>query len=125
MPVACAVGRVFERERRDGGREHRGRDQEPAVNNDLIPLRLVADAMYCLHMIEWSKCSEVEQDPKKVSGAWIFRGSRVPVTALFENLEAGASIDDFLSWFPGVTKGQVEAVLEYPISSLESERLAA
>ena len=76
-------------------------------------------------MIEWSACPEVEQNPRKVSGAWIFRGSRVPVTALFENLEAGASIDDFLSWFPGVRKAQVEAVLEYTISSLESERLAA
>ena len=81
--------------------------------------------MYCLRMIEWSTCPDVEQNPRKVSGAWIFRGSRVPVTALFENLEAGASIDDFLSWFPGVTKAQVEAVLEYTISSLESERLAA
>jgi uncharacterized protein (DUF433 family) len=76
-------------------------------------------------MMEWSTCPEVEQNPRKVSGAWIFRGSRVPVTALFENLEAGASVDDFLSWFPGVTKDQVEAVLEYTISSLESDRLAA
>lgn len=76
-------------------------------------------------MIKWSACPEVEQHPRKVSGAWVFRGSRVPVTALFENIEAGASIDDFLCWFPGVTKAQVEAVLEYAISSLESERLAA
>jgi uncharacterized protein (DUF433 family) len=76
-------------------------------------------------MIDWSQCPEVEQDPKKVSGAWIFRNTRVPVTALFENLEAGASVNDFLSWFPGVTKEQVEAVLEYTISSLETERLAA
>jgi uncharacterized protein (DUF433 family) len=67
-------------------------------------------------MIEWSTCPEVEQNPRKVSGAWIFRGSRVPVTALFENLESGASIDDFLSWFPGITKTQVEAVLEHTIT---------
>ncbi len=64
----------------------------------------------CLDMIEWSTCPEVEQNPGKVSGALVFRCSRVPVTALFENLEAGASIDDFLSWFPGVTKAQVDAV---------------
>lgn len=82
-------------------------------------------ALYRLPMIDWSRCPEVEQNLKKVSGAWVFRGSRVPVTALFENLEAGASIDEFLSWFPGITKHQVEAVLEYTISSLESERLAA
>ena len=76
-------------------------------------------------MMEWSTCLEVEQNERKVSGAWIFRGTRVPVTALFENLEAGASIDDFLSWFPGVTKEQVEAVLEHTIETLEVERLAA
>jgi len=76
-------------------------------------------------MIEWSTCAAVERNPAKVSGAWIFRGTRVPVTALFENLEAGASIDDFLSWFPGVTKEQIEAVLEHTIQTLESERLAA
>jgi uncharacterized protein (DUF433 family) len=50
--------------------------------------------------------------PGKVSGAWLFKGSRVPVTALFENLEAGATIDDFLEWFPGVVREQVEAVLK-------------
>ncbi len=76
-------------------------------------------------MMEWSECPEVEQNPRKVSGAWVFRGTRVPVVALFENLEAGASIDDFLSWFPGVTRDQVESVLGDTVSSLESERLAA
>lgn len=76
-------------------------------------------------MIEWSTCPEVEQNAQKVSGAWIFRGTRVPVIALFENLEAGASIDEFLSWFPGVTKEQAEAVLEHTIHTLEVERLAA
>jgi uncharacterized protein (DUF433 family) len=67
----------------------------------------------------------VERDVEKVSGAWVFRGKRVPVTALFENLEDGASIDDFLSWFPGVTREQVVAVLEYAIQSLKEDRLAA
>lgn len=76
-------------------------------------------------MIEWSACPEVERNPKKVSGDWVFRGTRVPVTALFENLEAGASIDDFLSWFPGVEREQVDAVLECTISSLVSDRIAA
>jgi uncharacterized protein (DUF433 family) len=76
-------------------------------------------------MIEWSTCPEVEQNPRKVSGAWVFRGTRVPVTALFENLEAGASVDDFLSWFQGVTREQVEAVLEYTIHTLEADRVAA
>jgi uncharacterized protein (DUF433 family) len=69
-------------------------------------------------MLEWSTCSAVEQDPEKVSGSWVFRGTRVPVVALFENLEGGASVEDFLSWFPGVTREQVEAVLECAIESL-------
>jgi len=76
-------------------------------------------------MIEWSTCPVVEQNPRKVSGAWVFRGTRVPVTALFENLEAGASVDDFLSWFEGVTREQVESVLEHTIHTLESDRVAA
>jgi uncharacterized protein (DUF433 family) len=76
-------------------------------------------------MINWTQCDAVERDIEKVSGAWVFRGTRVPVTALFENLEGGASIDDFLSWFPGVTREQVVAVLEYAIKSLKEDRLAA
>ena len=76
-------------------------------------------------MMDWSSCLAVELDPKKVSGAWVFRGTRVPVHALFENLEGGASIDDFLLWFPGVTKDQVEAVLDYTIQSLKTDRQAA
>jgi uncharacterized protein (DUF433 family) len=71
-------------------------------------------------MIDWSSCPAVERDPEKVSGSWVFRGTRVPVIALFENLEGGASIDDFLLWFPGVTRGQVEAVLEFLKSELQA-----
>jgi len=76
-------------------------------------------------MIDWSKCSAVERDTEKVSGSWVFCGTRVPVVALFENLEGRASIDDFLSWFPGAKKEQVEAVLEYIIQSLKTDRQAA
>ena len=76
-------------------------------------------------MLDWSTCPAVERDPEKVSGSWVFRGTRVPVVALFENLEGGASIEDFLSWFPGVTRAQVEAVLDYTIQSLQTGRRAA
>jgi uncharacterized protein (DUF433 family) len=69
-------------------------------------------------MLEWSQCPAVERDPGKVSGAWVFKGTRVPVKALFENLEDGASVDDFLAWFPGVTREQIEAVLEHAEQSL-------
>jgi uncharacterized protein (DUF433 family) len=68
-------------------------------------------------MIDWSSCPAVERDPERVSGAWVFRGSRVPVAALFENLEDGASAKDFVEWFPGVTLDQVRAVLEHAAKS--------
>ena len=69
-------------------------------------------------MLDWSQCSAVERDAQRVSGAWVFRQTRVPVRALFENLEDGASVDDFLEWFPGVPRAQVEAVLEFAAASL-------
>lgn len=60
----------------------------------------------------------VERSPDMVSGAWVFRGTRVPVKTLFANLEDGATVDQFLEWFPGVTRGQVLAVLEFTEASL-------
>ena len=68
-------------------------------------------------MIDWSSCSTVERDPERVSGAWIFRGTRVSVAALFENLEDGPSTSQFAEWFPGVTVEQVRAVLEHAARS--------
>jgi uncharacterized protein (DUF433 family) len=64
-------------------------------------------------MIDWASCSAVEQDAAIVSGAWVFRGTRVPLAALFENLEDGASVQQFVDWFPGVTMAQVRSVLEH------------
>lgn len=69
-------------------------------------------------MLDWATCSAVERVSGKVSGAWLFKGTRVPVTALFENLESGARVEEFLEWFPGVTRAQVEAVLEHTERSL-------
>ena len=67
----------------------------------------------------WETCPAVERDPLKVSGAWVFRGTRVPVYTLFENLKDGATIDQFLEWFPGVDKEQLQSVLEYETRSLK------
>lgn len=75
--------------------------------------------------MDWSTCTAVEQEPEKVSGSWVFCGARVPVVALFENFEGGASVEEFLSWFPGVTRGQVEAVLKCTIESLRRGRQPA
>jgi uncharacterized protein (DUF433 family) len=69
-------------------------------------------------MLDWNNCSAVERVPGKVSGAWLFKGTRVPVAALFENLEDGATVDDFLDWFQGVSREQIEAVLKHAELSL-------
>ena len=72
-------------------------------------------------MIDWSTCPAVERDPERVSGAWVFRGTRVPVAALFENLEDGALVSQFVEWFPGVTMEQARAVLEHAARSSKLE----
>ena len=69
-------------------------------------------------MLDWNQCPAVERNPEKVSGAWVFRGTRVPAQALFANLEEGARLDDFLEWFPGVSREQAEAVLKHAEQSL-------
>jgi uncharacterized protein (DUF433 family) len=69
-------------------------------------------------MLDWTQCAAVERVPGKVSGAWVFKTTRVPVRALFENLEDGATVNDFLTQFPGVTREQAEAVLEHAKRSL-------
>ena len=68
-------------------------------------------------MTTWNACPAVERDPEKVSGAWVFRGTRVPVSALFENLRDGATIDQFLELFPGVEREQLLVVLDHEIDA--------
>jgi uncharacterized protein (DUF433 family) len=75
-------------------------------------------------MLDWSRCPAVERVPGKVGGVWLFKGTRVPVRALFENLEDGARVDEFLDWFPGVTREQVGSVLSHAERSL-NETLAS
>jgi uncharacterized protein (DUF433 family) len=64
-------------------------------------------------MMDWSDCPEVERDAQRVSGAWVFQGSRVPVAALFENLEDGVPVGEFVQFFPGISLAQVRFVLEH------------
>ena len=68
----------------------------------------------------WETCNAVERDPEKLGGVWIFRDTRVPVSALFANLRDGATVAEFVEWFPGVEPWQVEAVLEHEMRELES-----
>ena len=74
-------------------------------------------------MLDWSSCTAVERDSRRVSGEWLFLGTRVPVSALFENLEDGAQTAQFLEWFPGVTDQQVRAVLDHAAKSLDSPQV--
>ena len=69
--------------------------------------------------IDWSQCPVVESVPGRVSGAWVLKGTRMPVSAIFENLEAGANIDDIMEWFAGLDRSQVEAVIEFAVRSLD------
>lgn len=69
--------------------------------------------------LDWSQCPAVESIPGKVSGAWVFRGTRLPVAPIFENLEAGASIEEITEWFD-VTPEQIKAVLEFAARSLDA-----
>lgn len=66
-----------------------------------------------MNEFDWSECGAVWIDPERLGGTPAFRGTRVPVSALFGNLAAGASVDDFLDWFPGVSVEQVREVLDF------------
>jgi uncharacterized protein (DUF433 family) len=70
--------------------------------------------------LDWSKCAAVESVPGKVSGAWVFRGTCIPVAAAFENLEDGLTIDQVGALYDGLTREQVKAVLEFTAQSLET-----
>jgi len=69
--------------------------------------------------LDWSQCPAVESIPGKVSGAWVLRGTRMPVSIIFENLEAGANIDDIMNWFEGLDRDQIKAVIEFAARILD------
>ena len=69
--------------------------------------------------LDWSACPAVESVPGKVGGAWVFRGTRLPVATIFENLEDGLSIEEIMEQFD-VTREQINAVLEFAARSLEA-----
>ena len=69
--------------------------------------------------LDWSQCPAVESIPGKVSGAWVFRGTRMPVSIVFQNLEAGATVEEIMEWFD-VTREQITAVLDFAARSLET-----
>ena len=68
--------------------------------------------------LDWSQCPAVESIPGKVSGAWLFKDTRMPVSIVFENLESGATIDEIMEWFH-LTREQIVTVLEFAARSLD------
>jgi uncharacterized protein (DUF433 family) len=70
-------------------------------------------------LLDWSQCPAVERVPGKVSGAWVFKGSRTPVAIVFENLEDGMTVDEVVEQF-AVTEEQVKTVLEFAARSLDA-----
>ncbi|MPY88951.1 MAG: DUF433 domain-containing protein [Luteitalea sp.] len=70
--------------------------------------------------LDWSQCAAVESVPGKMGSAWVLRGTRMPVATIFENLEAGANIDDILEWFEGLDREQVKAVIDFAARSLDT-----
>ena len=71
-------------------------------------------------LLDWSQCPAVESIPGKVSGTWVLRNTRMPVATIFENLEAGASLDEIMEWFHGLDREQVKAVIEFAARSLDT-----
>ncbi len=71
-------------------------------------------------MTDWNTCPAVERVPGRVSGTWVFSGTRIPLFVLYENLASGATIDEFVEWFPGVDEWQVRAVLEHEAKALRT-----
>ena len=67
--------------------------------------------------LDWSTCPAVESVPGKVSGAWVFRGTRLPVATIFENLEDGMTIEEIMEQFD-VSREQIKAVLDLAAKSL-------
>ena len=72
-------------------------------------------------MTDWTTCPAVERKPGTVSGAWVFAGTRVPLFALYKDLAAGATVGDFVEWFPGVNEQQVRAALEHEARALRTD----
>jgi len=70
-------------------------------------------------ILDWSQCPAVESVPGKMSGAWVFKDTRMPVSTVFENLESGASIEEIMEWFD-VTREQIVAVLDFAARSLDA-----
>ena len=99
-----------------------------AAKTGRAPEQLLEDALVVyeasrMATLNWSQCPAVERVPGKVSGAWVLRGTRMPVATIFENLEAGANIEDILEWYEGLDREQVKAVIDFAARSVDTPAL--
>lgn len=78
-----------------------------------------AVSAYGQPLLDWTRCDVVERVPDRVSGAWVFRDTRLPVSVVFENLEAGATVDEIAEWFD-VPAGLVRQVIDFAARSLQA-----
>jgi len=76
-------------------------------------------------ILDWDNCPEASRNPNVLGGTVVFKHTRLPIASLFGNMALGATIDEFVEWYPGVKKEQVEAVLKYAAESLNVENLVA
>jgi uncharacterized protein (DUF433 family) len=93
-----------------------GGDEHVGIDHDTGTAHLTGSLMFT-GTLDWSQCPAVESVPGKVSGAWVFRGTRMPVQTVFENLEAGMSVEEITEVFD-VTPEEVKAVLHFASESL-------
>jgi len=96
-----------------------------AASTGRLPEEVVEDALRTyktsnVAALDWSRCAAVERSAERVSGAWVLRGTRMPVATVFENLEAGANLDEIMSWYDGLDGEQVKAVLDFAARSLDA-----
>lgn len=74
--------------------------------------------------LNWSECPLLESDPEKCHGAWVFKDTRLPVSIVFENLAHGATVQNVVDWYGGITREQVSELLKFVCASLEAEAAA-
>ena len=82
-------------------------------------IRTTAARKQDLGEINWGECPGIDRDPKRLSGAWCFEGTRLPVHALFMNLSSGMTIPEFLKMFPAANEEQIKSVLDFLSDRLE------
>ena len=96
-----------------------GLDNHLSIMNSVLPLPLpqATQTIGRAPVLNWDDCPAVSRSPDVMSGALVFKNSRLPIDTLFGNLEAGATIDDFLDWYEGVSKKQVQDVIQFVMKS--------